>query len=242
MTISSELSLIIPTYNERENLPTLVEGIVQALSGYSYELIVVDDDSPDGTAELAQSLAAKYPIRVIRRRNVRGLATAVVEGFRYARGKVLGVMDADLQHPPKLVPELLREIRMGVDIAIATRYAEGGGIKNWSWGRRIISKGAMGLAHLLLPSTRKVSDPLSGFFLLKREVIDGVELQPTGYKILLEVLVRGKANKIAAVPYIFTERIKGSSKFNLKEQINFLHHLLCLRQISRRQKRLNTTQ
>lgn len=107
---SVELSLIIPTYNERENLTPLVESIHRALPDLVYELIVVDDDSPDGTAELAQTLAQEYPIKVIRRKNQRGLATAVVEGFRQAMGKVLGVIDADLQHPPELIPDLLREI------------------------------------------------------------------------------------------------------------------------------------
>jgi dolichol-phosphate mannosyltransferase len=222
---SIELSMIIPTYNERENLIPLVESIHRALSDLVYELIVVDDDSPDGTAELAQTLAQEYPIKVIRRKNERGLATAVVEGFRQAIGKVLGVIDADLQHPPELIPDLLREIHGGADIAIATRYIEGGGTSGWGLGRKIISQGAKGLAYVLLPATRKIKDPLSGFFLLKREVIDGVKLMPTGYKILLEVLVRGRANEVVAVPYTFVERARGDSKLSFKEELSYLKHI-----------------
>lgn len=230
---SVELSLIIPTYNERENLTPLVESIHRALPDLVYELIVVDDDSPDGTAELAQTLAQEYPIKVIRRKNQRGLATAVVEGFRQAMGKVLGVIDADLQHPPELIPDLLREIHGGADIAIATRYIEGGSTSGWSLGRKIISQGAKGLAYVLLPATRKTKDPLSGFFLLKREVIDGVKLMPTGYKILLEVLVRGRANEVVAVPYVFGERARGASKLHFKEEMSYLRHLWQLSEAKR---------
>ena len=220
-----ELSMVIPTYNERENLIPLVESIHRALPDLVYELIVVDDDSPDGTAELAQTLAQQYPIKVVRRKNERGLATAVVEGFRQAIGKILGVIDADLQHPPELIPDLLREIHGGADIAIATRYIEGGSTGGWSLGRKIVSRGAKGLAYVLLPATRKIKDPLSGFFLLKREVIDGVKLMPTGYKILLEVLVRGKAHEVVAVPYTFGERERGTSKLSFREELGYLRHL-----------------
>ncbi len=234
------LSLIVPTYNERENLVPLFESIQRALSDLSnlvYELIVVDDNSPDGTADLAESLAQIYPVKVIRRINERGLATAVVEGFKQAVGDVLGVIDADLQHPPDIIPNLLREIWDGADVAVATRYIEGGGTKGWSLGRKIISKGATLLSHLLLPMTRRVKDPMSGFFLVKREVVEGAKLMPIGYKILLEVLARGRADSVVAVPYVFTERVAGETKFNLREQLNYLKHLYHLSQVDREIKR-----
>jgi dolichol-phosphate mannosyltransferase len=235
--LSVELSLIVPTYNERGSLIPLVERIHRALSNCIYELIVVDDDSPDGTAELAESLAEKYPIKVIRRKNERGLATAVVEGTKHALGSVLGVIDADLQHPPEVIPELLQKIWGGADIAIATRYIKGGGTQGWSLPRRIVSKAATGLAHLLLPVTRKIKDPLSGFFLAKREVVDGIKLKPTGYKILLEVLVKGRIGEVAIVPYTFGARAAGCSKFGFREQMSYLKHLYRLSEADKELKR-----
>ena len=220
-----ELSLIAPTYNEKENITPLVERVHKALSKYSYELIVVDDNSPDGTSELAKSLSSKYPLKVIVRMSERGLASAVVAGFDQATGQVLGVIDADLQHPPEAIPALLEAIREGADVAIASRYVEGGSIEGWSTKREVISKGAKLLATILLPSTREINDPLAGFFLFKRKVIDGVVLTPTGYKILLEVLVRGNASHIAEVPYTFKERERGKSNLTFREQLNFLKHL-----------------
>ena len=220
-----ELSLISPTFNEKENITPLVERVHKALSKYSYELIVVDDNSPDGTSELAKSLSSKYPLKVIVRTSERGLASAVVAGFDQATGEVLGVIDADLQHPPEEIPALLEAIRGGADVAIASRYVEGGNIEGWSTKREIISKGAKLLATILLPSTREIKDPLAGFFLFKRKVIDGAVLTPTGYKILLEVLVRGNASQIAEVPYTFKERERGKSNLTIREQLNFLKHL-----------------
>ncbi len=220
-----ELSLIVPTYCERQNIATLIERVHQSLSSYSYELIVVDDNSPDGTSELAQSLSKDYPVRVITRRNERGLASAVVHGFKQARGEVLGVIDADLQHPPEILPELLGKVRSGAEVAIASRYVKGGGSEGWSMTRRIISRASKVLAALILPSIRGIKDPLSGFFLLRRAVIDDVELSPTGYKILLEVIVKGKAREIAEVPYIFRERERGKSNLSTGEGINYLKHL-----------------
>jgi dolichol-phosphate mannosyltransferase len=220
-----ELSLISPTFNEKENIIPLVERVHKALSKYSYELIVVDDNSPDGTSELAKSLSSKYPLKVIVRTSERGLASAVVAGFDQATGEVLGVIDADLQHPPEEIPALLEAIRGGADVAIASRYVEGGSIEGWNTRREIISKGAKLLATILLPSIRKIKDPLAGFFLFKRTVIDGAVLTPTGYKILLEVLVRGNASQIAEVPYTFKERERGESNLTIREQLNFLRHL-----------------
>jgi dolichol-phosphate mannosyltransferase len=220
-----ELSLIVPTYNERENIVPLVERIHKSLFNYNYELIVVDDNSPDGTSELAKSLSSQYPVSVLVRTTERGLASAVVAGFNQAKGDVLGVIDADLQHPPEFIPDLLNAIRGGADVAIASRYVPGGGIEGWTLKRKIISKGAKLPANLLLSSARKIKDPLSGFFLFKKKVIDGAVLSPTGYKILLEVLARGNASHVVEVPYTFKERERGKSNLTAKEQINYLKHL-----------------
>ena len=220
-----ELSLIAPTYNEKENIVPLVERVHKALSQYDYELIIVDDNSPDGTAQLANSLSSKYPLKVIVRTTERGLASAVVAGFSQAGGQVLGVIDADLQHPPEAIPALLDAIRGGADVAIGSRYVEGGGIEGWSTKREIISIGAKTIARLLLSSVKGIKDPLTGFFLLRREVIEGAVLAPTGYKILLEVLVKGNASQVVEVPYIFKERERGKSNLTFNEQLNFLKHL-----------------
>ena len=226
--MSKTLSLIIPTYNERENIVPLIERVHQALFRYDYEIILVDDDSPDGTAELARELSKKYPLNVIVRRDKRGLSSAVVDGLEHARGDVIGVIDADLQHPPELIPDLLREIENGSDVSIASRYVEGGGSPGWSLARRIVSKGAAGLAHILLPSTRDVKDPLAGFFLFRRDGVADVDLQPTGYKILLEILVTGRLNRVAEVPYSFGVRKMGRSKLSARQQIDYLRHIYSL--------------
>ena len=222
-----KLTVIIPTYNEKDNLIPLVERIDAALSGYDYEILFVDDNSKDGTAELATSLAAKYPVRVIVRRNERGLASAVVHGFRHAGGDVLAVIDADLQHPPEVLAGMLTAMQDS-DVVVASRYVKGGSVEGWGLSRRVISKGAVFLAHLLLPKTKKVSDPMSGFFMLRKNVVEGVNLKPSGYKILLEVLVMGRFKNVSEVPFGFRLREKGESKLSAREQINYLKHLVSL--------------
>jgi len=224
------ISLIIPTYNERDNIVPLTQRLGQALSRHSYEIVFIDDNSTDGTAELAASLKDKYPIKVIVRKNKRGLASAVVDGISHTSGQIIAVMDADLQHPPELVPDLLKEIEAGADVAVASRYIKGGGCQGWSLTRRLISKGAIFIAHLLLPATRKVSDPMSGFFMLKRGVVNDARLNPSGFKILLEILMVGKHRSVTEVPFIFTTRERGASKLNARQQIDYLKHIYTLMQ------------
>ncbi len=221
------LSLVIPTYNEAENLPRLVERVYNALEGYSFELIVVDDDSPDGTAAVANELSRDFPLKLVVRTGQRALATAVLAGFHRATGRVLGVMDADLQHPPEYLTQILAAIDQGFDLVIASRYSQGGADQG-SIVRRCMSKSAALLTRTVVSPARKTPDPLSGFFLLRREVVDGVELKLVGYKILLEVLVRGKARQVTSLPYAFERRLAGNSKFNLNEQVRSLVHILRL--------------
>jgi dolichol-phosphate mannosyltransferase len=133
-------------------------------------------------------------------------------------------MDADLQHPPEVIPQLLSEIQRGADLAIASRYVEGASIINWGFRRRLMSRIALLAAKLLLPQVRKVRDPLSGFFLLRRQAIDGVGLNPTGYKILLEILVKGKASKVVEIPFLFTGRGRGESKLDTRQGLLYLKH------------------
>ena len=229
-----KLSLVIPTFNERENLPVLVRRIHNILSPrLRYELIIVDDNSPDGTGDLAERLSMKYPIKVIHRTEKRGLASAVADGFDVAKGKVLGVMDADLQHPPETIPLLLEEVEKGADLVIGSRHTSGGRIGRWSLRRKIMSKGARFLAGILIPKAKTIKDPLSGFFLLRMEVIEDVTLSPEGYKILLEILCKGKYEKVAEVPYTFADRKRGRSKLGFRENLAYLRHLLQLAKSSR---------
>lgn len=229
---ASALSVIVPTYNERDNVDELVERINKSLAGRKYEILFVDDNSRDGTADAATALSTKYPIRVIVRTNERGLASAVVHGFKNTSNDVIGVIDADLQHPPEVVADLLKAIDEGADVAIASRYVKGGSCEGWGLMRRIISKGAIFLSHLFLPRTRGITDPMAGFFMFRRSVITGADLKPTGYKILLELLIAGKFNKVAEVPYAFKVRTKGESKLSSKTQIDYLKHLFSLMQRS----------
>ncbi len=228
------LSLVIPTYKERDNIKKIVSILSQILDESipgSYELIVVDDDSPDRTWEIAQSLTTEYPqLRVMRRQDERGLSSAVIRGWQAATGNVLGVIDGDLQHPPEVLMQLLRNIEQGADLAVASRHVEGGGVSSWSVVRRFLSRGAQLLGLIILPGVLgRVSDPMSGYFMVRRSAIANAILNPVGYKILLEVIGRGKVSQLAEVGYVFRERTEGESKVTWKQYIDYIHHLVRLR-------------
>lgn len=219
-----KVSVVVPTYEERDNLKLLVERIARTLDGQDYEIVVVDDNSPDGTAEAAASLSQHYPIKVIRRDGKLGLASAISDGFEHSSGDVVGVIDADLQHPPKLIKDLVSTIGQGYDIAVASRLVDGGGMENWTLFRKIVSKGATLLARPLT----QVKDPLSGYFFIRRTVIEERGFKPTGYKLLLEVLVKGNYKQVKEVPYTFSTREKGKSKLGIGEYIKYLKLLYSL--------------
>ncbi|WP_293149446.1 MULTISPECIES: glycosyltransferase [unclassified Microcoleus] len=227
-------SLVIPTYNECKNVKSIVEQLSKLLDGSipgNYELIVVDDNSPDRTWEVAQSLTADYPqLRVMRREHERGLSTAVIRGWQAARGEVLGVIDADLQHPPETLLQLLAEIQRGADLAAASRHVAEGGVSDWSVVRRFLSRGAQTVGLIILPGVvGRVSDPMSGYFMVRRSCIAGQTMNPAGYKILIEVLGRGNIRWIGEVGYVFQERKEGESKVTGKQYIEYLRHLFILR-------------
>ncbi|PSF38673.1 sulfonate ABC transporter permease [Aphanothece hegewaldii CCALA 016] len=233
-TDSVWFSLIVPTYNEGKNIAALIRLLTTMLDQVlwdNYELIVVDDDSPDLTWKIAQGLMSEYPqLRVMRRCSERGLSTAVIRGWQAARGEILGVIDGDLQHPPDILLSLLTQIQQGADLAVASRHVGEGGVSNWSLTRRFLSRGAQILGLLLLPNViGRVSDPMSGYFLVRRQTLIGKRLSPLGYKILIEVLGRGNIDKIAESGYVFRERKEGNSKVTWKQYIEYLHHLLRLR-------------
>jgi dolichol-phosphate mannosyltransferase len=223
------ISVVIPTYNEGAVIEQTLRRAAAALHAAheEFELIVVDDSSADGTAELAESLAREFPVRVLRRPGRLGLATAVLDGWAMARGDLLAVMDADLQHPPEILRPLTEALRQpDTDLVLASRYTSGGGATDWSWVRRFVSWGATHLASSVLPLTLAgVSDPLSGMFALRRSVLDGVQLKPLGYKILLEVLAKGRYRKFVEVSYTFEPRGHGSSKLGPRQYLEYLMHL-----------------
>ncbi len=211
------ISIIIPTYNEAENIKELAVRIKNCLFK-EYELIIIDDASPDGTGRVAEGLFPDHPVRVIHRKQRLGLASAVLEGFKAASGNLLCVIDSDLSHPPEIIPLLVERMeKEGVDLVIGSRFIEHSGIENWPKKRLL----ATNFATLIVRPLTRVRDPMAGFFILRRSVIQNAKLVPRGYKILLEILVKGKYNKAIELPIVFKDRIRGSSKLNLKIYLEF---------------------
>jgi dolichol-phosphate mannosyltransferase len=228
VVITEKISIIVPSYNERDNVRPLLTRIAAALAGYDYEVIIVDDNSKDGTIDIVNSLTGEFPVRLLVRTQQRGLSTAVIHGLRHASGSIIGVMDADLQHPPEKLPDLVKAIESGADMAFGSRYVPGGGVPQWSALRRVISRGASLIAHLLLPAARRVKDPMSGFFMFRRDRVDPDALKPIGYKIALEILLLGRFENVVEVPFIFEDRSAGASKLKASTQIEYLRHILSL--------------
>lgn len=233
MTVPSKqpasVAIVVPTYNERDRLADLVSAIFAAYAaeGVDGELIVVDDNSPDGTGALADELAARHRITVLHRAGKLGLGTAVIEGFAAASAPIVGVIDADLSHPPELLPRMLAVMQSSsADFVIGSRYIEGGGTRNWGLGRLWMSKIACFMARRLTP----VRDATSGFFLVRRDLAREVMISAGGFKICLELLVRGRPSLVIEVPYVFVGRTAGESKMNLKEAMGYLRQL---RELSR---------
>src|ERR1700688_3795699 len=229
-----DLSLILPTYNEGPHIDAIVEQLVavlDAIPALRYEIIIVDDDSPDRTWEKAVQLSQRFSqVRPIRRQHQRDLSTAVLQGWQIARGEIFAVMDADLQHPPETIIQLWRAMKRGADLAVASRNVEGGGVSDWTLPRRIVSRCAQLLGLVVLPEvTGKVSDPMSGYFMVRRSALEGRELEPLGYKILMEVLARGAVEKISEVPYVFRETPERPSKHSVAVFAQYLRHLSRLR-------------
>lgn len=222
--MSLDLSLVVPTYNESQSLEDLCRQLqqVMAQTDLKYEIIIVDDNSPDGTADRARELSQDYPIQVLQRPGKLGLSSAVVDGWKIARGEVLAVTDADLSHDPAALPSMVASLQQGrAEVAVGSRYVPGGGMSGWPLHRQIISRVAVMMGALICP----VKDVTSGFVALKRSVIEDVHLNPIGFKIGLELLVRGRYQTFCEVPYIFIDREKGQSKLGSKEIRNYLVQL-----------------
>jgi dolichol-phosphate mannosyltransferase len=257
-----ELSIIIPTYNESENILHLLESIKEKIpSSLSSEIIIVDDNSPDRTGELAESYSSilqegrntngnrernrnpssyehkmradndspRFSISVLHRVEKKGLVSAVMDGIKSSKGQYILVMDADLSHSPEVIPKMIQELSSpDTDIVVASRYTSGSSILGWPFKRRIISKGAVKIARYSLRINKHVTDPMSGFFALRRHVIDNVNIDSEGYKILLEILVKSNDARVKEIPYTFTDRKAGHSKLDnavIWDYIKAVYHL-----------------
>jgi dolichol-phosphate mannosyltransferase len=223
------ISIVVPTYREVENLPLLAKAVAEAFADTQrdYELLFVDDDSQDGSEEVCEELAKTYPIRILVRKGVRGLATAVIHGVLASSGDILVVMDADLSHPASAIPQMIERLESGEsDFVLGSRYVKGGSIdRRWGLLRKLNSM----IPSLLVRPLCPLKDPMSGFFALKRaDMPDASRLAPVGYKIALEIFVKGDFEHPSELPIHFADRKLGESKLTLKEHLDFLRHLVRL--------------
>lgn len=222
-----KFSIVVPTYNEAGGIERLVTTLAEVFRthGLDGEIVVVDDNSPDGTGAIVDRLEREgYPVRCLHRPGKMGLSSGVIDGWKFARpdSVALGAMDADFSHDANVLPRMVEALEGGgYGLAIGSRYVPGGGIENWPKRRIVTSKVAIALAQ---PLTR-IKDITSGYFLVKREALEGVELDPIGFKIGLEVIAKAHYGKAIEVPYVFTDRVAGTSKLNQREILNYLKQL-----------------
>jgi dolichol-phosphate mannosyltransferase len=221
---AADLTIVVPTYNERDRLAELVRALFEAVErhGLALELVIVDDHSPDGTGQIADDLARAHRIRVIHRAGKLGLGTAVVEGFAVASAEVVGVMDADFSHPPSFLPRMFAAMQAHeAELVVASRYVPGGSTPDWPMRRRLLSRLACLLARPLSP----IRDAASGFFLIRAAVAREVTIKAGGFKICLELVVRGWPTRLLELPYRFDDRESGESKMSLREAAGYLVQL-----------------
>ncbi len=224
--MAASISVVVPTYREADNLPRLIPQVAEHLTGRAgrFEILVVDDDSQDGTAEVCAELAAQHPLRLITRTDERDLATAVLRGFAEATGDILLVMDADLSHPPAVVPEMVTALENDAgDFVIGSRYVPGGSTDE---GRGLLRWLNSRVATLLARPLTSAKDPMSGFFALRRATFEKAQaLAPVGYKIGLELIVRCDCKRIVEIPIHFSRREFGKSKLDLRTRLQYVRHL-----------------
>jgi dolichol-phosphate mannosyltransferase len=218
-------SIVIPTYNEAGGIEKLLRALADVFvrNGLDGEAIVVDDNSPDGTGAIVDRLSGELPVRALHRPGKLGLSSGVIDGWKIARpqSQALGAMDADFSHDVNALPKMVAALQNGYGLAVGSRYVPGGGITNWPQRRIVTSR----VACLLARPLTAVKDVTSGYFLVRRDALDGVTLDPIGFKIGLEVIVKAKYGKALEVPYVFTDRVVGESKLNQKEIFNYLKQL-----------------
>ena len=229
------LSVVVPSYNEGGNVRELVKETDAALKGIDYEIIFVDD-STDDTPEIINAVSEEYPgVRLIHRENEKGLATAVLRGFKEAKGAYLACMDADLQHPPITLKYMYYALEEGADVCVPSRFLPGGSDGGLNSYRKAVSWTARKIGQKILPPLAKLTDPTSGLFMIRRQVIEGVDLRPIGWKIMIEVLAMGNYDTLVEIPYRFSERKSGESKLSKDATMEYL------KQVKELRKRYNKT-
>ncbi|WP_295543869.1 glycosyltransferase family 2 protein [uncultured Thiohalocapsa sp.] len=229
MSGGAQLAVVVPTFNESANIPLVVSRLATALAGVAWEVVFVDDDSPDGTAAVVRALAAQDArVRLVQRVGRRGLAGACIEGMLATTAPYVAVMDADLQHDADLLPDMLHTLQaQALDIVVGSRHVAGGSLGAWSEDRQLASRVAARLSQLVLKADLK--DPMSGFFMLRRELIDEVvrDLSGIGFKILLDIFISAKRPlRFKELPYTFGVRIAGSSKLDAMVATEYILMLL----------------
>jgi dolichol-phosphate mannosyltransferase len=219
-----KLALTIPTLREAENIHGLLDHVRSVLDPLSipYEILVVDDDSRDGTEEIVSAISREDPrVRILVRKGQRGLSGAILHGWQNTDAAILGVMDADLQHPPELLPKLIAAMYSGRDLVIGSRYTAGGTMSDWNLVRKLISAAAVWVTWPIQRSGLRAKDPMSGFFLVRRECLEGIPFQRSGFKLLLEILVRGHIRSVEEIPFAFGQRYRGASKASFKVAVDY---------------------
>ena len=223
------ISIVVPTFNEKGNIAPLLKRIGDTLKEIDYEVIFVDDSNDETPQVIEEAAKTDKHVRLFHRENEKGLATAVVKGFSLAEGDFVACMDADLQHPPEVLLDMYAAMLAHADMAIPSRLIPGGSDGGLDLVRKIISGSARYMAKIILPCLRGISDPTSGLFMVKRELLQGAELNPIGWKIMVEVISQCNVKKILETPYSFHDRESGESKISLKVSLEFIEQLFHLR-------------
>ncbi|MBQ6320176.1 MAG: polyprenol monophosphomannose synthase [Lachnospiraceae bacterium] len=235
------MSVVVPTYNESENVGNLTNQIDYALRGIDYEVIFVDD-STDNTPDAIKKVIEENPnVRMEHRETEKGLATAVLEGFKLSRGDYIAVMDADLQHPPAILRSMYAVMETGVDFCVPSRFIPGGSDGGLGPYRKLVSGVARYIGKIMLPSLRKITDPTSGLFMFRRSVIEDADLRPIGWKIMVEVLAMGNYRSVVEIPYKFQARPAGESKLSSKVTLEYLKQVAELTRRGKKQSNVTVT-
>ena len=237
----SKISVVVPTYNESENVGNLTNQIDYALRGIDYEVIFVDD-STDNTPDAIKKVIEENPnVRMEHRETEKGLATAVLEGFKLSRGDYIAVMDADLQHPPAILRSMYAVMETGVDFCVPSRFIPGGSDGGLGPYRKLVYGVARYIGKIMLPSLRKITDPTSGLFMFRRSVIEDADLRPIGWKIMVEVLAMGNYRSVVEIPYKFQARPAGESKLSSKVTLEYLKQVAELTRRGKKQSNVTVT-
>lgn len=237
----SKISVVVPTYNEAENVGNLVNQIDYALRGIDYEVIFVDDSTDDTPDAIRAVMGENHNVRMEHRETEKGLATAVLKGFSLAGGDYIAVMDADLQHPPSILRAMYAVLETGADFCIPSRFIPGGSDGGLGPYRKLVSGVARYIGKIMLPSLRKITDPTSGLFMMRRSVIEGADLRPIGWKIMVEVLAMGTYSSVVEIPYKFQARPAGESKLSSKVTVEYLKQVGELTKRGKRQADVTVT-